>query len=787
MSASSAPENPRSRRRALALACAGLALALAAPAGAQPGISDGLSFDTSIRSGDARGLELAIQRGTSELIYLPRGVYVLNNPVVIDRTRPLRLFGADRFATALVARNTRLPLFVVRAAPKFNLTSINLFPTAYQRDALNARVIYSANTQPVAVEVQDCNVDRAALEFAGPGSYRIQSSVFTPGGFTRAAIIVDHPQADLLLFGGDITNGPERLRTDAYAHVWQKRGRVRLYAATLEATLGDADVRIETASALGPHILGNLRSEGANGALNRRGVSRLLVVPPTRERVDVLVKGSGGAWDTGANGTRDQRMNCKFVSYNAAGTLWLIGNRAEGPCGRALVEGTAPGATIVSIGNIISSPEAFPVSGARIFSRADAYNFFAWSGGRDELPWMRWIPEPAGSARIESTAGIPPPPEDVLPAALDRPVLTAALPGMQDVRNFGALGDGKKDDTAALQAALDAGCDPRLSKQLYLPAGTYRIRDTLYLRHHSGGRCHIGTTMGGWIAGAGSGRTIIAMDPDVKKGTFATDGLIYATIQGIAFKTYPWKPGEPEEPNVDLEMYPGHVATQLNNFYDVVFNGGYAAFATGVRPPTNGQCSSNMVFGGTMTNAHFGFVSGQYNAIANGVYDSLFLNNDIALGSWTKDEKLLPPGGTVFAYRSRSRGTRVSELELRGTGSGSTFYAYEWNSDAPAYFKVGPAAAPWPLLFDRSHLAPRPGTAPLFDVGTAQGPIFLFSTVTGGKIRVGQTGAAQNYAIKVESDIAGWKDNELILPNGKLEDIGWGGGPKLGAPGAPQP
>ena len=44
-----------------------------------------------------------------------------------------------------------------------------------------------------------------------------------------------------------------------------------------------------------------------------------------------------------------------------------------------------------------------------------------------------------------------------------------------NVRDFGAVGDGVADDTAAIQAALDATTDPRRSGDVFFPAGRYQI------------------------------------------------------------------------------------------------------------------------------------------------------------------------------------------------------------------------------------------------------------------------------------------------------------------------
>ena len=59
---------------------------------------------------------------------------------------------------------------------------------------------------------------------------------------------------------------------------------------------------------------------------------------------------------------------------------------------------------------------------------------------------------------------------------------------MLSAANFGAKGDGTSDDTAALQAALDAAFAPNGPGFLEIPPGTYRVRRTLNIggiaRHH---------------------------------------------------------------------------------------------------------------------------------------------------------------------------------------------------------------------------------------------------------------------------------------------------------------
>jgi len=730
-------------------------------------------FDASIAPSDGGALKAAIESGAKNYIYLQRGYYVLSNPVVIDRTTSLYLHGADRMFTQLVATDPSQPMFIVKNAPLLNFAGLYFSPTHNSFSSLNARAMLTVNTQPLVLEMLDCVVDKSAMEFQGPGQYHLQSPILQPNGRVDTSVMINHPGADVFIFGGDASNSLESLHVSDFAFVWQKQGRLRLYATTFEAGLGPADIRIESGTSLGPHVIANVRSEGVDGFLDRSGaVSRLLYVPPTTDKVDVILKSNGGAADTGPMTDRLSRMNCKLVSYNGAGTLWLLGNRAEGPCGRNLVEGNAPQATIVSAGNLISSPQPFAVTAGRIITAEDLFNNVMWTGGDQSYPNTRWIPDGSATPKLSSYANVPFVSEDVLPASLTRPTMTAAVPGMVDVKvSYGAKGDGTTDDTASIQAALNANCDGNTPKTLYFPAGTYRITNTLYLNDHAGTACAF--PYGGWIAGAGSLQTVILMDPTLNKGVFATDGMSWATIQGITFRTASYQPGGPTVINFDIEARPGYIPSQLNTFYDVVFDGGFAAFATGTAHPTVGQCSSMVLFGGKVMNAHIGFVSGHYNALSNGVYDSSFVGNDYALGSWTADPVNLPAGGTFFAYNSVSNGTRIQDFLFSGSACGSTWYLYGWVSDAPLFFISHPTAAAYPIMFDRAKLSPRAGQPYLFDVASSQGVSFLYTTLTRSGIRLGQTSMGQSYAIKVQSQAPDWSSTIAPSPRGVADTIDW--------------
>ena len=66
------------------------------------------------------------------------------------------------------------------------------------------------------------------------------------------------------------------------------------------------------------------------------------------------------------------------------------------------------------------------------------------------------------------------------------PALGLGAPLVLNVREFGAVGDGKADDTAAFKKAFVALQRPDAAGELMIPAGTYRITETLLLRNQQG-------------------------------------------------------------------------------------------------------------------------------------------------------------------------------------------------------------------------------------------------------------------------------------------------------------
>jgi len=113
----------------------------------------------------------------------------------------------------------------------------------------------------------------------------------------------------------------------------------------------------------------------------------------------------------------------------------------------------------------------FRDSGRTIPGKARAYRVASFSYGL-AVPHLGQPGQFASTAQIAALERLPP-----APGAAIRPL--PPVSEWADARALGATGDGRTDDTAALQRAIDS------HRVLYLPLGIYRISDTLHLRPDS--------------------------------------------------------------------------------------------------------------------------------------------------------------------------------------------------------------------------------------------------------------------------------------------------------------
>jgi hypothetical protein len=102
----------------------------------------------------------------------------------------------------------------------------------------------------------------------------------------------------------------------------------------------------------------------------------------------------------------------------------------------------------------------------------------------------------------------------------------AALPALAqsdgqpvNVRDFGAKGDNVTDDTLAIQAAIDAAQKAHPWPEIYFPAGTYRISDTLKI-----------------YSANIRGRSVTLMQLNPEKDIMYYDFSWRVTIEGMTFK-----------------------------------------------------------------------------------------------------------------------------------------------------------------------------------------------------------------------------------------------------------
>ncbi len=651
-------------------------------------------------------------------IYLKPGEVFIDNPITIERNEELFIHGGDRIKTIIRAKNPSEPLFIVNKATHINFSGIRLSGSG----EIDNKLIVFNNTLPVKFDVQDSFLEKGSIDIKGPGIFRMQGTYINNRGLTHAPILIDHPDADFLAVGGNMTTGRGKKvmvpGKDIY-NIWQKQGRVRIYGTGFQYSVGRADIRIDSSSALGPHVLAYLRSEGTNGYRINELSSSFLYVSPSNEKVDVLMMANGGQWPV-LSKTKNH-----FVNYNAAGTVWLIGNSS--PHGAdSIAVGNAPNASIITMGNRVYNGEtnSLKIKAKAKYNLGNTYSYKELTGDT-KFPYVRFFDVPDAIIDITKVPDIP---KVILPAPLTKPKMNYAFSTMINVKeDFGAKGDGITDDTRALQQAFKSG------NQIFIPEGVYRITRPLGYSHSKYGKTGMGA--GGWLVGAGKDKTIIKRDSNNPGTVFSTEGVGYFTVQDIGFETAKYNVKDDKVDlgsAVELEFNPdfsGSFATQEVIFYGCKFQGGRYAVSVGLKTGTMG--SENMFINSVFKDAKYGLAIGSYNALNNIAYGSNFLNNYITIGH----DKKFKTGGTGSLLNVNIVGTKKQEMVLANT-SGEPWYFNGVKSDTKKLFSAGNSSIPFHLIFDQSEFVFTVTDQVFFESLSGGGLYFLHSKLPSVEIDI---------------------------------------------------
>lgn len=167
------------------------------------------------------------------------------------------------------------------------------------------------------------------------------------------------------------------------------------------------------------------------------------------------------------------------------------------------------------------------------------------------------------------------------------------------VKDYGAIGDGASDDTAALQAAINAVLTAS-GGALYFPRGTYRITAKLVIPFSTGWR----------IFGAGSAATRIKQfTSNTRIFSFETDNTHSWTIDGFTFE---WNTAQAIAQTNAIAIFLGTGVASPSGFYNwqvrnCVFSNGFRSMAsdTANSPALWGVHISNCLHQATMSGAFF--------------------------------------------------------------------------------------------------------------------------------------------------------------------------------------
>ena len=231
--------------------------------------------------------------------------------------------------------------------------------------------------------------------------------------------------------------------------------------------------------------------------------------------------------------------------------------------------------------------------------------------------------------------------------------------------DFGAKGDGVTDDTKALQAAINALPDLQQGQKgktvLYLPKGTYLIKDRLMLMR----RVNVA------IVGEHPTTTIIKWAGPSSQSLTLADGTPLAMLWingavGARFARITWDGSGSDVIGVACVF--SFLTSRYQSGYDTYVDDVFKDMAVGMRfgmiDPKNGfgagDDSMYIVRCKFLRCSRAGIQTSSQNAFINWVWDSLFEDNAMGIDN---------PAGGIHVFRNFFRNSSLADVVQRGVGA----------------------------------------------------------------------------------------------------------------------
>jgi len=268
---------------------------------------------------------------------------------------------------------------------------------------------------------------------------------------------------------------------------------------------------------------------------------------------------------------------------------------------------------------------------------------------------------------------------------------------------YGAKGDGVTDDTAALQAALDAAANGTGNSTLYLPAGTYLITGTLTMNNH------INVS----IVGAGPAATVIKWGGATHGTMMQVNGTAYSKFDRIT-----WNGNRVADVAVE-QSWDGkkpHFDTSNEYADDIFVDVGFGIHGGGLG---HGFAETSILRDQFIRNTSAGVSLGNFNALDIWIRNSLFQDCTVGVTNTYG-------AGNFKVYRNVFRNSTNSDISMHNTGEFSIRDNTSISSNQ--FFYAGGTRNPASTIIEGNTVID-PVAAQAITVGN-QGPvIFINNTV----------------------------------------------------------